>query len=73
MLINTIERDARNDGWNAGIAQGLAEGKSLGLAEGSHRKALETARNLCAMGLSIEKIVQATGLTIQEVESITKS
>ena len=34
MLVNTIERDARNDGWKAGIVQGRAEGKSLGLAEG---------------------------------------
>ena len=30
------------------------------LAEGSHHKALETARNLYAMGLSTEKIAQAT-------------
>ena len=54
MLVNTIERDARNDGWKAGIAQGkslgLAEGKSIGLAEGaargSRQKALETAKIL---------------------------
>ena len=46
MLANTIARDARNDGWKAGIAQGLAEGKSLGLAEGKR----ETARNLRSMG-----------------------
>ena len=70
MLVNTIERDARNDGWKAGIVQGLAEGKLLGLAEGSHQKALETARNLCSMGLSMEKIAQATGLAVQEVEKI---
>ena len=70
MLVNTIERDARNDGWKAGIAQGIAEGKLLGLAEGSHQKALETARNLCSMGLSMEKIAQATGLAVQEVEKI---
>ena len=77
MLVNTIERDARNDGWKAGIAQGIAQGKSLGLAEGeargSHHKALETARNLRSMGLSIEKIAQATGLTVQEVETIAVS
>lgn len=70
MLANTIERDARNDGWKAGIAQGLAEGKSLGLAEGSRQKALETARNLRSMGLSIENISKATGLTVQEVEQL---
>ena len=74
MLVNTIERDARNDGWKAGIAHGFVQGKSLGLVEGeargSHHKALETARNLHAMGLSSEKIAQATGLTVQEVEAI---
>ena len=86
MLVNTIERDARNDGWKAGIVQGLAEGKSLGLAEGkslglaegkslglaegSHQKALETARILKQLGDSVQKIVQVTGLTVQEVEKI---
>lgn len=49
-----------------GIAQGLAEGKSLGLAEGKR----ETARNLRSMGLSIENISKATGLTVQEVEQL---
>ena len=62
MLVNTIERDARNDGWKAGIAQGLAEG--------SRQKALETARILKQLGDSTQKIVQATGLTPAEVEAI---
>ena len=70
MLVNTIERDARNDGWKADIVQGLAEGKSLGLAEGSRRKAFETARNLVAIGLSIENIAKATGLSQAEVEAL---
>ena len=46
------------------------EGKSLGLAEGSRQKALETAKNLLQLGLSREKIAQATGLTQAEVEAI---
>ena len=78
MLVNTIERDARYDGWKAGIAEGkslgLAEGKSLGLAEGkvrgSRQKALETARILKQFGDSVQKIVQVTGLTVQEVEKL---
>ena len=70
MLVNTIERDARNDGWKAGIAQGIAQGLAEGEARGSRHKAFETARNLCSMGLSIEKIAQATGLAVQEVEKI---
>ena len=66
MLVNTIERDARNDGWKAGIAQG----KSLGLAEGSQQKALEMAKILKQFGDSVQKIAQATGLTQEEVEAI---
>ena len=31
---------------------------------------LETARHLRTMGLSVENIAQATGLTVQEVEAI---
>ena len=46
------------------------EGKSLGLAEGSHQKALETAKNLLQFGLSVENIAQATGLSQAEVENI---
>ena len=53
------------------FSAGLAEGKSLGLAEGSRQKALETARILKQFGDSVQKIVQVTGLTIQEVEDIT--
>ena len=60
--------------FSAGVERGLAEGKSLGLAEGevrgSRQKALETARNLLVIGLSIENIAKATGLTIQEVETL---
>ena len=58
MLVNTIERDARNDGWKAGIA------------EGSRQKALETIRILKQLGDSVQKIVQATALASAEVEAI---
>ena len=51
--------------------EGEARGKSLGLAEGeirgSRQKALETAKNLLQLGLSIENIAQATGLSKTEV------
>ncbi|MFC2614199.1 MAG: hypothetical protein ACFNYQ_01575 [Treponema sp.] len=70
MLVNTIERDARNDGWKAGIAQGLAEGKSLGLAEGSHQKALETARLMRQRAYPVAEICLMTGLTKEEVAQL---
>ena len=62
------------EGKSLGLAEGEARGKSLGLAEGevrgSRQKALETARNLLVIGLSIENIAKATGLTTQEVEAL---
>ena len=50
--------------------EGIQQGKSLGLAEGSRQKALETARILKQLGDSVKKIMQATGLTQEEVEAI---
>ena len=74
MLVNTLERDARNDGWKAGLVQGkslgLAEGEARGRSEGSRQAKLETARILKQLGDSVQKIAQATGLTQAEVEAI---
>ena len=52
------------------FSAGVERGKSLGLAEGSRQKALETARILKQFGDSITKIVQVTGLSKEEVEAI---
>ena len=41
-----------------------------GISEGSHQKALETAKNLLVLGLSVANIAQATGLTEAEVEAL---
>ena len=41
-----------------------------GEARGSRQAKLETARNLCAMGLSAENIAKATGLSQEEVEEL---
>ena len=62
--------EERKIAYTEGKSLGLAEGKSLGLAEGSHQAKLETARNLLVIGLSIENIAKATGLTVQEVETL---
>ena len=56
------------------FSAGLERGKSIGLAEGevrgSRQAKIETARILKQFGDSISKIVQATGLTKEEVEAI---
>ena len=70
MMLRSFEMDARRVGFQQGITQGMRQGKSLGLAEGSRQKALETARILKQLGDSITKIVQATGLSKEEVEKL---
>ena len=77
-MIQTIKRNelARKEYHILPIAlmdamdEGLERGKSLGLAEGSRQKALETAKNLLQFGLSVQKIAQATGLTKEDVEAL---
>ena len=56
--------------FKSGLEVGFAEGEVKGRSEGSHQKALETAKNLLQFGLSGEKIAQATGLTTDEIESV---
>ena len=62
MLINSFERDARNDGWKAGIAQGRSEGVADGLRQ--------AAKILKQLGDPVQKIMQATGLSKEEVEAL---
>lgn len=66
MIMSAFEADARR----VGILEGREEGRNEGFSEGTHRKALETAKNLIGMGLSIENIAKATGLAQKEVEKL---
>ena len=56
--------------YKAGMQHGLAEGKSLGLAEGSRQKAIETAKMMCAMNYPLEDICKISGLSAEEVEKL---
>ncbi|MCS3556889.1 MULTISPECIES: Rpn family recombination-promoting nuclease/putative transposase [unclassified Sphingobacterium] len=62
-------KEAKREAKKASItakAEGLAEGK----AEGEHNKAIETALKLTKMGLLVEQIAEATGLSIEEIEKL---
>ena len=50
--------------------EGEARGKSLGLAEGSHQKALETAKTMLTMGYPLNDICKISGLSSAEVEAL---
>ena len=50
---------------------GLERGKSIGLAEGSRRKALETAKTMLTMGYPLGDICKISGLSQEEVAAIS--
>ena len=52
------------------FSAGVERGKSLGLAEGSRQKALEDAANFKHLGVSLDIIAQATGLSKTEIERL---
>ena len=57
-------------GIEKGMAKGRAEGLAEGRAEGELSKGLTVARNLLAMGMSWTQIIQATGLSEDQLKQL---
>ena len=57
-IIKKVESEARE------------EGISIGLSQGAHQKAIETAKNLLSIGLSQKQIASVTGLSVEEIEKL---
>ena len=53
-----------------GMEKGIAKGRAEGRAEGELSKGLEVARKLLAMGMSWTQIIQATGLTEDQLKQL---
>ena len=53
-----------------GMEKGMKKGIAKGRAEGELAKGLEVARNLLAMGMSWSQIMQATGLTEDQLKQL---
>ena len=53
-----------------GIEKGRAEGMANGMAKGMAKGKAEVARNLLAMGMSWTQIIQATGLTEDQLKQL---
>ena len=50
--------------------EGLMKGEEIGKEIGRKQNALDTAKNLLVMGLSLERIAQAVGLPLAEIEGL---
>ena len=69
----TLLDDRYQKGKEEGRAEGKEEGRAEGRAEGMSQRSLEIARNLLSLGLPVDQIIQATGLTEEEIELLKKS
>ena len=65
----SVERTLLDDRYQKGKEEGRAEGR----AEGMSQRSLEIARNLLSLGLPVNQITQATGLTEEEIELLKES
>ena len=66
-IMSAFEMDAREEGVQQGIRQGIEQG----FADGSYKKALETAKLMKHANCELDFIMQMTGLSKEEVESIS--
>ena len=69
----SVERTLLDDRYQKGKEEGRAEGKEEGRAEGMSQRSLEIARNLLSLGLPVDQIIQATGLTEEEIGLLKES
>ena len=75
MTWEMLKQDTYDSGFSAGEEHGIAIGEkrgiSLGITQGEHKKAVETAKVLKSAGVSINLIVDSTGLSVEEIEKLT--
>ena len=69
--LEDVVDSAWSSGHFEGRAEGIAEGRAKGLAEGRAKEKWELARNAKAMGLSIDQISRLTGLSPQDLQSLS--
>ena len=58
------------DDYYSGLYGSYIEGEEKGIAKGELSKSLTIARNLLAMGMSWSQIMQATGLTEEQLKQL---
>ena len=73
-VLNTAKLEGRAEGLAEGRAEGLEQGREEGRAEGLEQGRMEerlsTARNLKKLGIALDTIAQATGLSLEEIEKL---
>ena len=70
MIQNDVLDGAKLEGRMEGRVEGRMEGLAEGRVEGEIRKQNEIAANMKKLGLDIQLILEATGLTLEEIEKL---
>ena len=60
----------RREAYREGLAEGIEQGISQGIEQGAEQKAIETAKRLISMGLSLEQVSAGTDLPLETVEKL---
>ena len=66
MTLEMLKKDTYDSGFTAGRNEGI----SIGLSQGAHQKAVETAKKFLSMGLSVKQVADGTGLSPEEIEKM---
>ena len=61
---NSLLSEAKENGYTSGINDGISKGKN--------KKSIEIAKNMLKKNMSIEDISDITGLSIEEINKLTK-
>lgn len=69
-FISGFEMDARYYGRQEGLEEGRQAGMQVGREQGFTEGVMQTAKNLLDIGLSVENISKATGLSCNEIERL---
>ncbi len=68
--LSTARAKGTEEGLKQGKEEGLKQGKKEGLKQGKKEEKQEIAQKLLSMNIEIEKIVEATGLSKEEIENV---
>lgn len=71
-LADYLREEGKTEGHLQGLQEGLEKGMEKGIELGAKNTALEVARKLIKLNLSIDQIADTTGLTKKEVTKLAK-
>ena len=69
-IAETERTEGREEGRKEGREEGRKEGREEGRKEGLKEAFSQVVRNMLEMGMGVEAIARATGLSIQELENL---